>query len=429
MAILLWILLSADAKEHESGPVVLSYMVWGKENEIRELRAKLDEFELQNPGVKVKITNVTGPYQTKLATMLAGGIGPDVFMLHTAMFPALAERKLLLPLDGMAASDQDLKLDDFFPQIVECCRYKPRWSEKPLLYMLPTSFISTVVYYNRDQFDAAGVPYPDDNWTWEDFREKARRLTARDAKGAVARFGCWNVGAWLSFLCFMWQNGGECFDKNDMLVIGKPQYLDRNVEALQFCADLTFVDKVQPNVAMQESLPHNPFESGSTAMLLTGTWHTNQMKDFQAFRWAMAPLPGHGSRATIVIGGGPVINNQTKHPREAWLLLKFFTSDKEQKDILLNARGLPARMSVARQWRQYIRGFPPDCRMDVAFDSLQFARPQPCGRVVSPLLDIQIANEREKIMAGTTGRDGIREALVRLQQTYDTACPYCNPLK
>ncbi|MEI8194845.1 MAG: sugar ABC transporter substrate-binding protein [Phycisphaerae bacterium] len=421
-----WLYLPMAATPPESKPVVLNYMGWGRESEIRELRAKFDEFERDNPDIKVAITHVTGLYQTKLATMLAGGIGPDVFQLMDAMLPALAERRLLLTLDDMVAADHDINLNEFFPQVVESCRYQPQWSTTPRLYRLPTSFMTVVMYYNRDLFDAAGVPYPDDNWTWDDFRQTARRLTRRDANGHVSQFGCMGIGPWLSFLLFMWQNGGECFDHNGKLVIGKPEYLAQNVEALQFCADLTFEDKVQPNGSALQTLPHNPFTSGKVAMMLNGSWEINDLKRFKEFRWALAPLPRRANRGTLIFPGGAVINSQTKHPQAAWRLLKFFTLDYQQQAILRDTPGLPAKRAIAGRWHNFVQDYPPEARIDVAFDALAFARRQPCGREISPLLDNEIAKENEKIMSGMISRDGIKQALLTIQKNYDATCPYCS---
>lgn len=34
-----------------------------------------------------------------------------------------------------------------------------------------------VVYYNKHMFDEAGLEYPQDGWTWDQFRETAEKLT------------------------------------------------------------------------------------------------------------------------------------------------------------------------------------------------------------------------------------------------------------
>ena len=34
-----------------------------------------------------------------------------------------------------------------------------------------------MINYNRDLFDEAGVDYPKEGWTWDEFREVAKKLT------------------------------------------------------------------------------------------------------------------------------------------------------------------------------------------------------------------------------------------------------------
>ena len=44
-------------------------------------------------------------------------------------------------------------------------------------YSMPYCNNINMVYFNKKMFDAAGVPYPDPNWTWADFRATAKKLT------------------------------------------------------------------------------------------------------------------------------------------------------------------------------------------------------------------------------------------------------------
>ena len=423
----------AGARQERPGPpggepdgVVLRYMIWGKENEVRELRAALDGFERANPDVSVELIHVTGFYQVKLTTMLAGGVAPDVFMVHAAMFPALAERELLLPLDEFVARDPDVDLGAFFPEVVRACRYRTARTEELVLYQLPVSFGTTLVFYNKDLFDAAGVPYPEDDWTWEDFLEKAKRLTVRDEKGRALRFGSLNVGRWLTPFMFMWQNGGEVFDEEGGLVIGKNEFLEKNAEALRYCADLEVTHRVQPTASVTESLPSNPFEAGRVAMFMTGTWHLNQMRGFEGFRWDLAPPPRRRRRATLHFGGSPVICRRTEHPEEAWRLLKFFVSDEWQRYTTENARGTAAKIAIEKEYGRRIPGIPAEVRLELVSGVLPWARPIPLGIEISEIMEQRIAPLVEKVMMGDADA---REEMQALQREADLACPYCSTMR
>ena len=50
------------------------------------------------------------------------------------------------------------------------------------------------VYYNKDLFDAAGLPYPKDDWDWDEFLNVAQQLTQRDAQGKITQWGFLYMG-------------------------------------------------------------------------------------------------------------------------------------------------------------------------------------------------------------------------------------------
>jgi len=402
--------------------VALRYMIWGRENEVRQEREKLEEFVADNPDIQVELVQAGGTgYQIKLATMLAGGVPPDVFMVHEAMFPTLAENELIMPLDDLVAQDPDVDLDDFFPRVVEECRYKGT------LYRLPASFNTVVTYYNRDMFDEAGVSYPTDDWTWEDMLAKARALTRRDEDGRTTRYGVMGIGPWLTYAMMMWQNGGEMFDEEDRLVIGKPGYLNANVEALQFCADLQLEEHVHPTEAALDTLPANPFVAGMAAMNLGGTWVNNQIRGRNDFRWDIAPPPRRKERATLVFVGSPVICGATGHPEESWRLLKAMVSEKWQRRIAREGRSLPARKSVAQDLQT--PGIPPEVHLGVIFQVVPYGRSQPIGPNVSEWMEQPIADLRDRVLLGSVSGEEITEELLKMQSRFDGSCPYCSTLR
>jgi multiple sugar transport system substrate-binding protein len=411
--------IAAPPEAYEGPRVTLRYMIWGRESEVRQEREKLEMFVERNPDIEVRLIQTGGAhYQVKLATMLAGAVAPDVFMLHDAMFPTLAEKKLVMPLDDRVAHDPDVDLDEFFARVVEQCRYKG------VLYKLPVSFSTVALFYNRDMFDQAGLAYPDASWTWEDMLHAARRLTVRDRDGRPVQYGIMNIGPWLTYCMMIWQNGGELFDTDGHLVIGRPEYVDLNAEALQFCADLQLKDKVQPTEAAIETLPADPFAAGRVAMTLNGTWVLNRLRGQRDFDWDIAHPPRRKERASLVFGGSPVINSRSEHPDEAWRLLKAMTSDWWQERLGREVRSMPARRSVALGLR--IPGIAEDVHLDRIFQIVEYARSQPIGPEVSEWMETPIWHLRDRILLGSIAGDEIQEALLAMQKRFQ--CPYCSSL-
>ena len=412
----------------DAGRVIVRYMVWGRPNEVNALKAALSEhFAPSNPDIHVELVWVSGgTYQAKLATMLAADMAPDLFMVHNAFFPTLVKNRLAYPLDELVAADPEVDLEQFFPEVVEACRYRGS------LWNLPVSFYTVMLYYNRDLFDKAGLDYPSVDWTWEDMLEAAKRLTIRDESNRPRQYGLKGPTEWLDYLFLVWQAGGRVFDDEGNLVMGRPENIDAATEAWQFIADLANRYEVVPSAAADESLPANPFLAGKVAMQISGTWMNNQiMATWESaretgepmIRWGLAPVPRHHSRATLFGGGSPVMYRNTRHPEETWRVMKFFLSDVWQRHLAVDGRSVPAKVSIARS-KAFLamEGIPEHVDMWQILDALAYARTQPRGLYVAEIMEQQIAELRDNIVGGRTA--DIRNATIQLQRSFDDPNPY-----
>ena len=101
----------------------------------------------------------------------------DVYGTAIETFQAFAARGLFIPLDDYVKAHSDFS--DFAPSLFEQSSFKGN------IYYIPISWNNIMINYNRDLFDKAGVAYPKEGWTWDDFRETAKALTVKDASGNV----------------------------------------------------------------------------------------------------------------------------------------------------------------------------------------------------------------------------------------------------
>jgi len=72
------------------------------------LQQVLDEFQAQNPEIKVKYEVIADQYMDVIKTRLIGGEAPDVFYLDAFEAPGLIGQNVLEPLDGYVTDDFDL---------------------------------------------------------------------------------------------------------------------------------------------------------------------------------------------------------------------------------------------------------------------------------------------------------------------------------
>src|SRR5205823_750705 len=111
-------------------------------------------------------------------------------------------------------------------------------------FALPFGYVPFILIYNKGLFDERDVAYPNDEWTWADYRRAAIRLTQdTDGDGIVDKFGAafaqWQDG----YYCWIYQNGGRVLTPD-----GASATFDspRVVEAFEFVRKLTRDDGVMP---------------------------------------------------------------------------------------------------------------------------------------------------------------------------------------
>jgi multiple sugar transport system substrate-binding protein len=183
----------------------------------------IDEFERENPTIKVKYVGIPiAQVQQKYDTAIAGGGLPDVGGMSTAMLANLVAREALEPMDErISASSLEGKFNE---QVVDTVRATVP-DEK--LYMVPMSTNMGVFWYRTDWFTEAGISPPQ---SWDEFYAAIEKLTdkANNRYGYTIRGGAGSISQLLEVL--YGQSGiEEIFDSSGEATINDP----RNVEALE----------------------------------------------------------------------------------------------------------------------------------------------------------------------------------------------------
>ncbi|HAX72453.1 MAG TPA: sugar ABC transporter substrate-binding protein, partial [Firmicutes bacterium] len=157
-----------------SGDVVITYSIWDKIQE-PGMRAIADAFEEANPGIKVNV-EVTpwDQYWTKLEAAATGGTLPDVFWMHSSQSARFAEGNMLMDLTEKISNSEQVDLSKFPEELSKLYTFDGN------VYAIPKDIDTVGLWYNKTLFDAAGVSYPDETWTWETLLDAAQKLTDKD---------------------------------------------------------------------------------------------------------------------------------------------------------------------------------------------------------------------------------------------------------
>lgn len=324
---------SKDEKTSKEAKGEITFSTWGslEEKKVNEEIIKL--FEEKHPGTKVNLTYIPEEYTTKIDTMFMGKQAPDVIYGHPKYFTNWADKGLLMDLTEKFKENPELMdKDKYSINLYDAFKYDGK------NIATVNGADTMVIYYNKDLFDKAGVEYPSENWTWDDFREAAKKLTIIGEDGKPKQYGVSINSSYQMAETFMFANGGEWFD--DMNNPKEVRFNSpENIEALTIMQDLIFKDKGAPTSA-DEKVLGGGFDAGKIAMTIDGVWSVVYRKNIEDFGWGIAEVPTTPGREKKIpaLYAGYAISKDTKNPELAWEFAKFMQSDDAQK--LLAGSGL-----------------------------------------------------------------------------------------
>ena len=287
----------------------------------------------------------------KLNAQMGSDTLPDVVRVQGLFAQGWIRQGAFLDL-GQRIAESELGLADFYPGPLS----QFRWHET--LWGLPDTAAPTVLFFNKTMFDAAGVSYPTDDWTYDDMRQAARLLTL-DAQGRNAADPNFDPGGiaqwgWNSSLTFIWQReavqalgGDPCLNADCTLM----SWTDPAVlGAAQWWASLVQDDHAalyDPFGGSQTGIPGDPFISGQAAMGYNGFFAVGQLNDMGSLDYDVAQplLAIDGQRYSSLSTNGYVIAANSAHPQEAWSLMQALLGP----DFLRDTWGKPGHSVPSRR--------------------------------------------------------------------------------
>ena len=150
------------------GKKALTFQIWDVAQK-EGMEAMCAAYTQQHPEVSIEVQVTSwNEYWTKLEAAATSNQMPDIFWMHTNELLKYAD-------NGMLADCTDIVEKDKFSEV----SLSNAMGSNGTLYAVPKDKDTVGLVYNKEMFDAAGVAYPDENWTWDDlvsaFRAKAAR--------------------------------------------------------------------------------------------------------------------------------------------------------------------------------------------------------------------------------------------------------------
>lgn len=373
---------SCDARRAGSGKLMLTYTRWGDPSEMESTRELIAEFQRENPGIEVRVDVVSWEqYWQKMKTATVTNSAQDVWLMSPAYVEEYASAGHLLDLMPLIKADATFNIDDYFPGAFddfcfagEGDNVRPATFGNGKLYGFTRDYNCSLLYYNRDYFDALGLSYPDATWTWDDLIAAAQKLTIDfDGDGVIDQ---WGYGA-LDYNDFASAIGAVRMDiARHRSTYSSPDML----KVITFLQDLIYRYKVHPPPFVQIN-ETDSFVTGKLAMTVSGVWNIRSYNRSD-YRWGIAPIPTdtrERKRHSPSGGVAHCISARSPHPQEAWKLVKFLCGDPGQRALARSGTSVPVVKRIAMS-DDFLAGFdrPPRSAIPTIFDVLASA-PAPRG--------------------------------------------------
>lgn len=322
----------------------ITFLISGDPADEDAYRMLIDAFMVANPDVQVELINIPGQgdFSRRLAADFAASAPPDVFLINYRRYGPYVARGAIEPLDDLLAHSTRILRSDFYPQALAAFT----WGGQ--LMCLPQNMSSPVIYYNKTLFDADSIPYPANNWTWDDFLATAQALTLdRNGDGAIDQHGFGVEPTLVRAAPFVWMNGGEIVDDPmapARLMLDSPE----SRAALAWFVALQTEHHVTPDAiaeAAESSLSR--FLNGRLAMYVESRRVVPEFRRIDAFDWDVAPLPIGRRPASILHSDAFCIAAASPHKEAAWRFIEFANTRTGQTILARTGRTVPSRIELA----------------------------------------------------------------------------------
>jgi multiple sugar transport system substrate-binding protein len=333
------VLGSVGAQTTKAGDVTIEFIQWwAPELPAGSLRAIMDDFEAQNPGIKVKL--ISGPYSNthdQIVTGAATGTLSDVVGLDGAWVNDLAKQGAITALDPlMAATNYDAS------QVAAIIKLSGK------SYMFPVASFVYPVFINLDLFKAAGIAKLPTNRT--EFLQDAAKLTdkSKNQYGWVLPLSLQTPnGVQNDVMSWVWASG------KSMLKDGKPDLTNSDViSALKYIQSMYKKGLISPgSFAKQEQDKVEEFVNGRVGMMIDTLAHINMIRERNPkLNFAISALPAvdgySGRRGLPYAAWGIGISESSQHKAEAWKLVSYLMSPEVNSKLVSLAHAFPGNVKA-----------------------------------------------------------------------------------
>jgi multiple sugar transport system substrate-binding protein len=332
---------SGDTSASGGEPVEIEFWHGQTQGPAELLQTMIDEFNATHPDVVVS-KDSGGVNSDRMLQKVTAGLQadnyPDIAYIYGSDLANLAGGDQLLDLTE-AIDNGDLNWDRFVDAGKEAVTVdgRPR--------AVPAFIDNLAVVYNKAIFDDAGVDYPTDDWTWDDFLATAAELNDPDA--GIVGFGWPGTGdedtTWRIWP-LIWQQGGDIVseDGDSVGFDGASGEAALDVVAQAASDGSVYIDSTAGSERMQQL-----FASGKMAMNIAGPYSLPEYVDAKV-DYGVVSMPSFGGEHTTIAGPDTwaIFDNGDDRVAAALEFMDWFSQPEQQLRWISEAGSLPLTSDV-----------------------------------------------------------------------------------
>ncbi len=322
---------SGDTKSDEKVKLV----IWGGVPEEAGPKEVCDNYNALNPNVEVEYVRYVNDDQgnVKLDTALISGEQIDIFISYGA------DKREKRVTNGLAADLTELCKEydvDVLRDFGDAA--KNHITPDGKIFAIPTYKANGFIMLNKNMFDAAGIEIPEE-WTWEELRETAKKLTTGQGAEKVYGYLKSTDGNTVSDLVSI-KNNRDSWINEDGLTTNFATNEDIKY-AYELYNEMMYTDQSMMSwedmIVQQVSANESPlFFGGSTAMVCTGSHMIRNIKNTEQFPrdfvTTFAEMPSLTADqekyyANVSTQDDLSINVKSEHKEEAMAFIKWYYTE------------------------------------------------------------------------------------------------------
>ncbi|MEO1019438.1 MAG: extracellular solute-binding protein [Pseudomonadota bacterium] len=291
---------------------------------VDEIRAGLDAFEEQNPGVTVELQRIAfKDARDQFIREAATGGGPDVVHLAFVWIKDLGTAEACMELSEVVA-EKGIGANGWEDYIASDLTYNAEGDE---FYGVPFATDTWAMVYNTEILDEAGVEKVPE--TWDELLEMARQVKAETGKTGLG-FSAGASGAntiWFLANFKWWSEGGSLVvdDENGGYKLGiEPEHVAETIDYWKTYLDEDLTtsgslgldawnapEVLEPMIRGESAATIVPV---FTAVQMFDDWKARNPGEELPFTTAMTPHGSDGKPTTHLGGQSLCVNANTEHP-------------------------------------------------------------------------------------------------------------------